>query len=469
MEVKKPTKSKADKIVVCMPQAPISRSTSFFTNNRFLHISEFGLMIERLQGESQSIEMESFSVASAEPKKKNLFINRELKHFALCEGVVVYAGDSVFGMIGEDSWEVNISQVVAVAAGSAWVAAATEDSLKVFDLGGNQLRNVSLDKKVIALAGYENLLAYVYHDTVPMWGCQSLRMQIIAVDRNCSTSFVSETIVPIKLLSVLKTFGFSYEGLPYTEDSKGTVRVFSLSLGQWTTVYDPDNSEGSHRTWLVGIRNYELIMYKLDKDDLEPTVFPRSPFVVLQMEVQTANRAQIYEAKDGKKTYGQSLWKLHQLEHDRFRHQMWHKYTVSRDGSNPLAQLSARIPSLDEIKIAEAATEKDFMYLIKNMLASNEAQKACVTVKTFVRTSKAAAKLAQIFEEAGMRELAIKIETHFEEKEREMEYEAIQLQRLEELQKDIHNSITSKPANPMQRGATPASQSSISQPKVNLH
>lgn len=56
----------------------------------------------------------------------------------------------------------------------------------------------------------------------------------------------------------------------------------------------------------------------------------------------------------------------------------------------------------------------DFMYLIKNMISNNEADKAYVTVKTFVRNLKTAEKLAQIFEEAGMRELAIKIETHFE-------------------------------------------------------
>lgn len=68
----------------------------------------------------------------------------------------------------------------------------------------------------------------------------------------------------------------------------------------------------------------------------------------------------------------------------------------------------------------------DFMFLIRNMIANNEADKACMTVKTFVRSSSTAQKLVQIFEEAGMRELAIKIETHFEEKERQVKYEAIQ-------------------------------------------
>lgn len=54
----------------------------------------------------------------------------------------------------------------------------------------------------------------------------------------------------------------------------------------------------------------------------------------------------------------------------------------------------------------------DFLFLIKNMLAT-EADKAYVTVKTFVRTDRMAAKMAQIFEDAGLRDLAIKIETYF--------------------------------------------------------
>jgi len=147
------------------------------------------------------------------------------------ENVVAYADDSTFGIIGEDSWEIKLESVTAVAVGNEWVAVATEEAIRVFDFGGNQLREIALDKKLVALAGYENLLAYVYHDTLPMWGCQSLRMRVFVVDANTHSDLICSSIVPIKLLSVLKTFGFSYEGMLYSQDSRGAIKVYSFSKG----------------------------------------------------------------------------------------------------------------------------------------------------------------------------------------------------------------------------------------------
>jgi hypothetical protein len=43
---------------------------------------------------------------------------------------------------------------VGVAVGNDWVAAATEESIKVFDFGGNELRDIAMDKKLVSLAGY---------------------------------------------------------------------------------------------------------------------------------------------------------------------------------------------------------------------------------------------------------------------------------------------------------------------------
>jgi hypothetical protein len=69
-----------------------------------------------------------------------------------------------------------------IAAGNEWVAVATDSSIKIQDFGGNQLRDIAIDKKLVALSGYENLLAYVYHEAIPMYGCQSLRMHVFQVD-----------------------------------------------------------------------------------------------------------------------------------------------------------------------------------------------------------------------------------------------------------------------------------------------
>lgn len=100
-------------------------------------------------------------------------------------------------------------------------------------------------------------------------------MHILSVDNATLGSFNCSAIVPLKLLSVLKTFGFSYEGMPYLEDSKGAVRVYSFSKAQWTTVYDPSDDAAESKNWLIGIRNYEMYFYKLE-EDIEPIVAPRS-------------------------------------------------------------------------------------------------------------------------------------------------------------------------------------------------
>jgi hypothetical protein len=58
------------------------------------------------------------------------------------------------------------------------MAVAVQGAIVVVDHGGNQLRRLEFDRKVVAMAAYEDLLVVVFHDGVPMWGCQSLRMAI---------------------------------------------------------------------------------------------------------------------------------------------------------------------------------------------------------------------------------------------------------------------------------------------------
>jgi hypothetical protein len=140
---------------------------------------------------------------------------------------------------------------------------ATDSSIKIQDLGGNQLRDIAIDKKLVALCGYENLLAYVYHEAIPMYGCQSLRMHVFQVDCIGQHDLICSTSVPVKLMAVLKTSCFSYEGMLYSEDSKGIIRVYNFLKAQWTTVYDPVNDSSEAKYWLIGIKNYELQMFKL--------------------------------------------------------------------------------------------------------------------------------------------------------------------------------------------------------------
>lgn len=43
---------------------------------------------------------------------------------------------------------------------------------------GNEMKTVSFDRLIVAMAAYENLLAIVYHESIPIDGSQCLAMQL---------------------------------------------------------------------------------------------------------------------------------------------------------------------------------------------------------------------------------------------------------------------------------------------------
>lgn len=57
------------------------------------------------------------------------------------------------------------------------------------------------------MAAYEDMFAAVYVDSIPMWGCQNLRMNIWNV--NGVNEPIDNVYVPLRPKSTLKAFGFS--------------------------------------------------------------------------------------------------------------------------------------------------------------------------------------------------------------------------------------------------------------------
>ena len=86
------------------------------------------------------------------------------------------------------------------------------------------------------MRGYENILAIVYHETIPIWGSQQLSTQLFIVD-SPSSSMLPHTHLPMKPGALLKSFFFSEEGMLFSQDSTSIIRAFSLETGQWTSVY----------------------------------------------------------------------------------------------------------------------------------------------------------------------------------------------------------------------------------------
>ncbi len=105
-------------------------------------------------------------------------------------------------------WDRRWADISGVAIGNSWVAVMNQQEIMILDFTGNQLRSYAFDRIFVAMDGFQNQLAVVYHETVPIWGNQALSMQIFTVD-SFKESKSQKYSVPIRPESNLKWFGFS--------------------------------------------------------------------------------------------------------------------------------------------------------------------------------------------------------------------------------------------------------------------
>jgi hypothetical protein len=111
------------------------------------------------------------------------------------------------------------------------------------------------------------MLAVVYHEGVPMWGSQSLGMQLYLVDWVAApVRLVAGVQLPVRPGSLLQFVDFSVEGMLVSQDSAGGMRAFSLERGDWSAV-GITGLEDSRRAWVVGVGNQELIYWRTSHED----------------------------------------------------------------------------------------------------------------------------------------------------------------------------------------------------------
>lgn len=100
-----------------------------------------------------------------------------------------------------------------------------------------------------------------------MWGSQQLAMQLILVDSNQrNANVLSNTQVPIKPGSLLRSIHFSQEGMLFSQDSSGNIRAFSLERGDWTSIAI-SGLEDSRKAWIIGVAHHDLIYWKISNED----------------------------------------------------------------------------------------------------------------------------------------------------------------------------------------------------------
>lgn len=96
--------------------------------------------------------------------------------------MLCYANESQFGLRNKNiQWERDWFDIQSVALSGNWIAIASASEIRIVDLAGNLIQSFTFDRVILAMRAYENLLAIVYHESVPMYESQMLAMKIYNV------------------------------------------------------------------------------------------------------------------------------------------------------------------------------------------------------------------------------------------------------------------------------------------------
>jgi chromosome transmission fidelity protein 4 len=186
------------------------------------------------------------------------------------------------------------------------------------------VKALAFDRQIVAMQAYENLLVVAYHEGIPMWGCQNISMHIFSINSS-NVVKISESHVPIQPQSTLRWFGFSQEGMLFSQDSNGFVRAYSLETNEWTSLI-VNNFPDSKKMWIVGMKNYQIYYWRTTDTESYPTVRPR-----LNMKESTISIATMEGGTEQIELYASLLWDRFCLEHELSRWRIWGLHKKSRE------------------------------------------------------------------------------------------------------------------------------------------
>lgn len=166
-----------------------------------------------------------------------------------------------------NEWRVSLENEEArcVTIGQRWLAVGTSsNNIRVFSLGGRQMMVFSLPGPIIALAGYENLLAITFfHGVLTESGVLSF-----LIFDTLLQSKVSEGYVAISPDSELQWFGFSESGVLISIDTSGVMRgLFKKWSSSWVPMIESKKLKKNPKDvfWPVGITS-DSVMYGICKN-----------------------------------------------------------------------------------------------------------------------------------------------------------------------------------------------------------
>lgn len=259
-------------------------------------------------------------------------------YFALSEDNFVYASTTQVIFQNEKqlregySWSYNWENIQGVCISGHWVGVINKEEIKVFDIAGNQLHSICFDRKMVAIEAYENKLVVFYHCGVPVWGCQSLMMNVYCVTVSSST-FSHQCLLHLHPNSLLKWVGFSTEGMLFCQDTDEFVKSYNWETREWEVLLALDSQK--EKLFIQHIENYNVYGFRVEQingEHMEPTVMPRSlprkialdpPYIPIDFLLPEENVL-----------ISKLLLRIRILRHEQFRHDEWYQYKYSRGKDN---------------------------------------------------------------------------------------------------------------------------------------
>ena len=176
-------------------------------------------------------------------------------------------------------WKINLPQdenPLLLSLGSDWCCAYTSMSyLRIYNIFGSEKITLSLSNTVIAIAGHENYLAYVYISSLPLSNSQQLKFKIL--DEHKMFNEVYDGVLSISPFSNLIHFSYSKEGILISYDSYNIVRGFFYEVqNNWIPLLDLGNKYISENKnfWVIGVEENEIYGIEMKGEKIEP--YPES-------------------------------------------------------------------------------------------------------------------------------------------------------------------------------------------------
>ena len=228
--------------------------------------------------------------------------------------------------------------------------------LRVYSHGGSEVYNFTVDSPVVSIASFESYLSLVTVSGLPLFGCQQLSLKTYDVS---SMRLLYETKLCVTPYSRLTWFGYSDDGVLYTQDSEGCIRVL-VNRSLWVTVFE-DSSQ--RRFWLLGIMDNDLIGYRLGVGETRPN--PQMRYSVIKQTARVYKHNAFDDADELAAETGLETLRTY-IEREKYYNYKNIKNSISNNAYHKI--FSDRIMAPEELNALDEAADVKRIELVRNLI-----------------------------------------------------------------------------------------------------